>query len=147
VTEASPSPTASSARTASPTPTFGQATVTLSPNSGPPGTKVTIAGSGYPPGQLVDLYLDTPNLYPSAQIDAQGHFLQEMFLPRTTVGNHLLCADAGEGGQQYSVKACAPFSVRPYQPQITLSINSGLPRTHVWMTGNGFSGRIRRYHI
>src|SRR2546428_11530218 len=68
---------------ASPTPVLAPS-ITLSVTSGKPGTPVKISGSGFPPGEIVALYVDLADPYigsspPGPRADAQGK-IQDSFL-------------------------------------------------------------------
>jgi hypothetical protein len=111
--------------------------ITLSVDHGPPGTLVTIAGSGFPPSEIAALYLDSPSPYldvPGPRADSQGSFQQNITMPGkgydpagkvdpTKVGPHNICADTGYPGstQPIAVKACAVFTVEPGPSPTTAS--------------------------
>lgn len=107
----------------SPSPT--SPTITLSVTTGPPGTAVTITGSGFPPQEFVALYIDQPVPYlgtPGPRADAEGAFAFQIKWPDQTYdvahkvnpatgGVHTVCGDTSYGGisQQYPAKACTQF--------------------------------------
>ena len=103
------------------------AVITLTPNTGLPETSVLITGSGFPPDEIVALYIDSPGPYldvPGPRADAQGAFTQRIKWPTKiydrsgkidpTSGTHSVCGDTGYPGsnQPIAVKACAQFVVR-----------------------------------
>jgi hypothetical protein len=116
-----------SAGTASSTATSSSASVVLSPASGTSGTQVTITGSGFPPGEIVALYIDVAGPYlgfPGPVADAQGAFVQTVRWPAknydathrvdpSSAGSHAVCGDTGYPGnrQNDAVRACAQFVV------------------------------------
>jgi hypothetical protein len=100
--------------------------ILLSPTSGPPGTHVTITGSGFPSGEIVALYIDLPGPYlgqPGPKADAQGAFHITTTWPDnkfdssgrvkpTEGGSHNVCGDTSAGlSQPIAAKACAQFVV------------------------------------
>jgi hypothetical protein len=104
--------------------------ITLSVDSGVPGTPVTITGTGFPPGEIVALYIDAPGPYlgsPGPRADASGSFRKDIKWPGrdydydrtghvnpTKPGVHTLCGDtAADAGSPppISAKACARFQV------------------------------------
>jgi hypothetical protein len=108
---------------------IGSVKVVLSTTSGAPGTPITITGSGFPPGEVVALYIDSPGPYlfqPGPRADAQGGFEEAVIWPAknydttgrvdpTSAGPHTVCGDTGYPGssQQSAIKACTEFVVRP----------------------------------
>jgi hypothetical protein len=111
----------------SPSPTPG---ITLVVKSGVPSTPLVIVGSGFPPGEIVAIYIDSPGPYlgfppPGPRADAQGAFQQNLKWPGknydvsgkvdpTKAGPHNVCADTSYPGstQPIAAKACAPFQVQ-----------------------------------
>ena len=101
--------------------------ITLSIDSATPGTEITIAGSGFPAGEIVALYIDSPQPYlgqPGPVADASGSFKVLLKLPGkeydktgrvdpSTPGQHQICGDTGYPGsaQAVAVKACATLTV------------------------------------
>jgi hypothetical protein len=132
--DATPSPTASAAGTNSP------AHIVLSPTSGPPGSEVTVTGSGFPAGQL-DLYLDLPShpmgLFGSPDSNGAFVFVVTIYAPP---GDHTICADSfgTPSSPTPQVTACDPFTVTAYQPVLTVTPASGPPHTGIVVTGSGF---------
>ncbi len=91
--------------------------VTVDPASGSNGDLVTIEGRGFPPGELVELYLDTPDYLlstPGPFADEIGGFSGAVRMVTHQPGAHEVCGDTGpplNGSQTYKVKACAQFNV------------------------------------
>jgi hypothetical protein len=110
----------------------GAATITLSAQSGLPGTPLTISGSGFPPLEIVALYIDVPGPYlgnppPGPRANALGEFQQDITWPDksydrsgkvdpTQVGPHNVCGDttAATLSQALAAKACAQFTVNQH---------------------------------
>ncbi len=123
--------------------TPGSPTITLSVQSGPPGTALTITGSGFPAGEIVAIYMDLANPYlgfPGPRADAQGSFQLAITTPgkdygsgrvdATKVGPHQICGDTAYPGssQPVAAKACAQFIVEA-APSPTPSIAVSHPPT------------------
>ena len=92
-----------------------QPTITAAPDTGPYGNTIGVAGTGFPAGETVVVYSDTPNSLsePSAVVDGQGNFRVEAGFPHGE-GSHNLCADTEgtpAGNQQYFAKACTLITV------------------------------------
>ena len=103
------------------------ATLTLSVGSGPPGTRVTITGAGFPANQIVGLYIDAPVGYigaPGPRADAQGNFAESFVWPGkgwdptrqvdpSKPGTHNVCGDTMWPGstQTIAAKACVQYLV------------------------------------
>jgi hypothetical protein len=114
---------ASAASTAAPA-------IDLSKTSGSPGTPLIIHGTGFPPGEIVALYIDRPNPYlylnppPGPRAGADGSFTDSLKWPGnfydtghvvdpSRPGVHSVCGDTGypESNQPIAVKACTDFNV------------------------------------
>ena len=90
--------------------------LTLNPTSGLPNAKVSLSGTGFPPNEIVGLYLDSPNLFlqaPGPRADAQGAFTTSITVPGASPGAHQVCGDTAYPGAppQQPAKACAQFVV------------------------------------
>src|SRR5438045_8332521 len=118
-------------------------TIILSDISGPVGTPVTVTGSGFPPGEVVALYIDQPDPYlylnppPGPRAKADGTFAAQFKWPGanydtnhrvdpTKPGVHEVCGDTGYPGNPNSVavKACAQFTVVGVSPTPTPAAGS-----------------------
>jgi hypothetical protein len=111
----------------SPSPITLHPQITLSVTSGLPGTAVTITGSGFPPTEIVALYIDQPGPYldaPGPRADATGAFHKDIKMPSsnydstgrinpTVPGPHDICGDTAYPGstQPLPARACAKFQV------------------------------------
>lgn len=103
--------------------------IALSVSSGLPGTPVTVTGSGFPPGEIVAIYVDSAGPYlanppPGPSADAQGNVRVSVMWPGrnydlsghvdpTVPGPHAVCGDTAYPGstQQIPARACAQFQV------------------------------------
>jgi hypothetical protein len=104
-----------------------QPSIAVSVDSGPPGTAVTITGTGFPPGEIVALYIDAAGPYigqPGPRADAQGGFRKDFIWPGkgydttgrvdpSSPGPHNVCGDTAypSSSQSVAAKACAVFQV------------------------------------
>jgi hypothetical protein len=123
------------------------AAIDLTRSSGGPGTALIIHGTGFPPGEVVALYIDHPNPYlylnpPPGPIAATDGTVTDSLkwpgknydsshqIDPTLAGTHLVCGDTGypDSHQAVSVKACAPFDVLGPSPSPgQTGTGSGLP--------------------
>jgi hypothetical protein len=103
-------------------------TITVSPDTGTAGTSVTVTGAGFPPGQVVALFIDFPSPFlgqPGPTADAQGGFHLTITWPDksydatgrvkpTSVGIHSVCGSTSYPGskQTSTAQACAVFVVQ-----------------------------------
>jgi hypothetical protein len=103
--------------------------IDLSRTSGTPGTTLVIHATGFPPGEIVALYIDQPNPYlvnppPGPRAGTDGTITDSFTWPGKSYdvshvvdpskpGVHTVCGDTGYPGsdQPVSVKACAQFTV------------------------------------
>lgn len=124
-----PVPVAAAAEVAAAPPSLAStAKISLSIVSGPPGANIVITGSGFPPLEIVALYVDAPNPYlsvPGPRADAQGGFRVGVAYPnvndassginRTKAGPHQICGDTGypSSVEPIVAKACTQFTVLP----------------------------------
>jgi hypothetical protein len=121
-------------------------TISLSVTSGTPGTLVTVRGTGFPPGEIVALYIDSPVPYvgnhpPGPVSDQQGSIVDTFKWPDqnydathrvdpSLAGPHQVCGDTGYpgGSQPVAAKACAEFhAVALPSPSPTLQPAPGQP--------------------
>jgi hypothetical protein len=105
-----------------------QPTLTLSVSAGRPGDFVTVTGTGWPPGELVALYMDRPDAFldaPGPRADAQGGFTDKVSISAAGAGGHSICGDTAYPGSAQPVVArvCAPFTILASQtkPSLTAS--------------------------
>jgi hypothetical protein len=101
--------------------------VALSASSGKTGTTINVSGLGFPPNEIVAVYIDQPGPYlsfPGPKADGQGAFHMTFVWPPRTFdksgrvdptrpGAHAVCGDTGWPGstQPVAAKACAQFTV------------------------------------
>ena len=112
--------------------------IDLSRTSGTPGTQLVIRGTGFPPGEIVALYIDQPNPYlyvekpPGPRAGADGTINVSIKWPGNSYdvshavdpskpGVHTVCGDTGYPGsaQPVAAKACAQFTVIGPSPAAT----------------------------
>jgi hypothetical protein len=115
--------------------------ISLSPTSGPPGTTVTVSGSGFGAGDSGTVCFDSDDNgqcdvgEPSASVTASatGTFTATLIVPDVAADTYDILADVPSGG---SVEVSASFTV-PY-PSITITPTSGHPGTPITVTGSNF---------
>lgn len=93
-----------------------QPNLTLQPNSGEPERSFTIIGAGFPPYEVVALYVDSPEQLlstPGPVADSTGGFTTGAVMRFAGSGQHQVCGDTGgpAGTQQFVVKKCATYTV------------------------------------
>jgi hypothetical protein len=111
--------------------------IDLSRTSGTPGTALIIHGTGFPPGEIVALYIDQPDPYlvnppPGPRAGADGTITESVKWPGKSYdvshavdpskpGVHTVCGDTGYPGNPntIAVKACAQFTVIGASPTPT----------------------------
>jgi hypothetical protein len=127
--------------------------VSISKTSGLVGSKFELTGTGFPAGEVVAIYPDTPTQYfgtPGVESDSLGSFqfgidwparnYQTYAIDPTTPGPHFVCADTGYPGSNMTiqVRACAQFVIQALSPTLTLSPTSGPVLSLTTLTGHGF---------
>lgn len=126
----------------SPSPSAGSPAIKLSVSSGTPGTQLAVTGSGFPATALIGVTLDESCCLSKGSSDSLRAFIVVATISPSAVGPHEICANTGyPGNPQPSAiraKACSQFVVEPFKPTITLSVYSGVPGTHLPITGSGF---------
>lgn len=107
--------------------------ITLSPTSGPPGSSVTVTGTGFAPNTTTSILFD--GLFVAEQAtNASGAFTKSITIPTTaTTGSHPIVANDG-----VSTSNTVQFTVTAPQPLITLSPTSGITGTTVTISGSNF---------
>jgi hypothetical protein len=80
-------------------------TITLNPTEGPPGTEVTVQGSGWTAGDIVSIQLGGPesgapfNEVAQATVDQQGNFTTTFTVPAdANIGDQVVAAEPPGGG-------------------------------------------------
>jgi phospholipase C len=118
--------------TATPTSTVA-ASVQVNPRTGSYGDAVSIAGSGYAPGEPINVYWDAPPTTPltSAIAGGDGSVAASISVPPGVSGTHSIVAV----GQVSGRSAGAAFQERP---RVYLSAASGPAGSVVQLTGTGF---------
>lgn len=127
--------------------------VTISKTSGLVGSQFELTGTGFPAGEVVAIYPDTPSQYfgtPGVESDSLGGFQYGIVWPTrnyltyaidpTTAGPHFVCGDTGYPGSNMTiqVRACAQFVIQDLSPTLTLSPTSGPVLSLTTLTGRGF---------
>jgi hypothetical protein len=115
--------------------------ISLSPTSGPPGTTVTVSGSGFAASVSGIVWFDSNNNgafdlgEPSASVTTGplGTFTATLTVPTVPAGTYNIYADVPLG---LPVEASASFTV--LIPSITVSPTSGPPGTSVSISGTDF---------
>lgn len=124
------------------------AQLALSVASGSTGTPLRISGNGFPPGEIVAIYIDAAGPYvanppPGPRADAQGTIQVSITWPGknydvsnhvdpTIPGPHTVCGDTAYPGsiQRIPARGCAQFIVVPLSPSPAASptiSSSGFP--------------------
>jgi hypothetical protein len=122
-------------------PAFAQASIILSPDSGPPGTSVTVTGSGFEPNKLGIVWFDSDGDSvadadePSTVVTSSGvgAFTTSLVVPDVDAGDYQIRADVPAGGE---VEASATFTV--LTPSIIIAPTSGPVGTLVAVSGKDF---------
>lgn len=111
---------------------YAVATITLSPTSGPPGSTVTVTGSGFSSSISLDIQLEGVTLQ-TVTTDATGSFIKTITIPTSKLPGSYNVVATGPGNT-----ALAPFTVTSLAT-ITLSPISGPVGTTVTVTGSKFA--------
>jgi hypothetical protein len=103
--------------------------IELSPDSGPPGTNVTVSGQGFTAGKYADVYYDGTRVA-TGKTDGSGYFTLFFAVPEGCKGTYQIQAvvlhDAAE--RYFTLK-----------PGLAISPQKGLVGTNVTVTGQGFA--------
>jgi hypothetical protein len=92
----------------------------LEPRSGPPGTSVTVTGSGWPAGVTVDLISRTPSAppYASALTDGNGSFSVQFRIEKAPDGSDLQVGRFDLIARSAGAEVRIPFQVETRRPLI-----------------------------
>lgn len=120
--------------------------LSLNVATGPPGTRVVVTGTDFPPLEIAAIYIDLPDPYvgqPGPRTDDQGRFSFGFATPGSDFdpsgriqpaapGPHQICADTGypNAHQPVAAKACAQFVVQvgvSSTPSVSPSQNPAQP--------------------
>lgn len=114
--------------------------LTIEPVSGPPGTIITITGSGYTPDGTYKLFRDT-TLLTTDDVDATGAFTATYTMPLLPAAAYKFAATTLTGD---TTETAAIFTVTPL---ITTGSSSGKAGDVITITGRGFqkSGAVAIY--
>jgi len=86
---------------------LGPAQITLSASTAPRGARVTVYGSGFQPGETVDIFVHA-TLVGSATVDSSGKFTQQITIPQSVLPG--VPADISATGRSSIKTGTAPFS-------------------------------------
>jgi hypothetical protein len=112
--------------------TISGTSLRLSEQQGPPGNSVTATGTGFQPGESVQIFFNGAQVG-TATADTTGTFKQPFNVPTVANGNYQVDAK----GQTSGNTASAPFTVGG--PSVTLSADSGAVGTSLTASGAGFA--------
>jgi hypothetical protein len=112
--------------------TISGTSLSLSSQEGPPGTSVTATGSGFQPGETVQVFFNGAQVA-TPVADTTGLFRATFTIPSLPNGNY----QADAKGQSSGDTASAPFTVGG--ASVSLSASSGPAGTNVTATGSGFA--------
>lgn len=90
--------------------------IIVSPDTGSPGAPVNVSGTGFPPGELVALYMDKEGPFleaPGPRADAKGNFKTTVTVLPVSSGHHTICGNTTypHSAQPVAAQACADFTV------------------------------------
>jgi hypothetical protein len=114
--------------------------IELSPESGPPGTEVTVYGHDFAVGEPIDIYYDGVLVSEGTETGLSGDFTIIIRIPEDCSGHYHVHADVGYA------EADAYFHMRP---GLTVSPKQGPLGTNVTVEGQGFAeneGGIALYY-
>jgi hypothetical protein len=103
--------------------------VVLSPVSGPPGSQVTVSGSGFKGVTSTGLSLDGVSIA-TISTDSAGSFGTNAVIPAGAAGSHVFKANDG------TYSATSSFTIKP---AFTLSAGQGVTGNQITATGAGFA--------
>ena len=104
--------------------------IELSPESGPPGTEVTVYGHDFAEGRPIDIYYDGVLVSEGTETDPSGDFTIIITIPEDCSGHYHVHADVGYA------EADTYFHVKP---GLTVSPEIGPVSTNVTVKGQGFA--------
>jgi len=108
--------------------------LTVSPEEGPVGTNVTVAGKGFDKNEAdIELYFSDELVAEDIEADANGNWNTSFQIPSSSKGNHEIDAQ-GDDSHLYEVED-AIFEVTP---GISIDKSSGMVGDNVTVTGTGF---------
>jgi hypothetical protein len=110
-------------------PVLAEAAMTLTPSSGPPGTSVTVAGTGFDTSTSVSISFG--GVSQTTAVVASGAFSAVITIPVSIYGSHSVTATGSVSTETYT----AQFNT---EKKVTWNKTSGPPGTSVTLTGAGF---------
>ena len=108
--------------------------IDLSPESGPPGTEVTVYGQRFEANKPVDIYYDGDRVVEGITTDNKGEFTVTFAVPESCKGHYWVLAEVGS--IRGTVEADRQFAVKP---GLTVSPQKGPVGTNVTVQGRGFA--------
>ena len=108
-----------SAPARTPVATASGPSATLSPRNGPPGTEVTVSGSGWPAGATITVEADTPASsvpYSTVTASAEGAFTVQFRLEKQPNGADLQTGRFNLIARSSSAQVVLPFQVDSRRP-------------------------------
>jgi ketosteroid isomerase-like protein len=106
----------------------------ISPPGGPPGTRVTVTGSGFIPGETgISLTDDSIPVVSNITADSLGNWTGTFTIPSSSSGSHAISAYGATASATFV--SATTFIVRP---ALALGTASGPPGTQVLVSGSGF---------
>jgi hypothetical protein len=115
--------------------------ISLNPKQGPPGTEVTVTGSGFGPNYYVPIELgESPSALATAHVNDNRAFTTHLTIPASTAAGKLrVSANIKNGGSAdaYFTVTAASASQQG-QASITITPANGPPGTMITADGSGF---------
>ncbi|MFP3895997.1 MAG: GerMN domain-containing protein [Anaerolineales bacterium] len=129
--------------TVTPQPTSPSPTVTIFPTSGPPGTKITVKGEGWPSNTEIQLGVGQKEASTEASYDAQitadGSFTKTLIIPKSAEpGQHWVVEGTTETSSPKIVSNAFQVVEQEYHGTVEISPHSGPPGTTVRVMGEDF---------
>lgn len=113
---------------------YAARSITLSPTSGPPGTNVTVTGSGFSANASVSIIFDAATVLAEVPANSNGAFSTTVTIPsNASVGSHTI--KASDGSAEIPTTT---FNVTSPEATITLSPTGGTRGTTVTVSGTNF---------
>ena len=129
----------------SPTPTEVpvEATLAISPSSGPPGTEVEVAAAGFAPEAEIELRVGMVGeervVASTARADADGLLTTSLIIPTSAeAGEDWVVVASAVDGEAEAVSNVFDVTEAEYDPEVSISPTTGPPRTEVEVVAEGF---------
>jgi len=136
-------PTATPPPTATEGPTPANVAVAISPSSGPAGTEIQIAVTGFEPETEIDLALGRQDseydVVASPRTNTEGALSTELAIPPSAqVDEQWVVVATTQDGAVEAVSNVFEVTAPQYEPEVTISPTSGPPGTDVEVVARGF---------